>query len=154
MKGLLKLFIVVLFSFSLTGCIGEEYDFTPPTVTLVNSELELNSIQLEEANINWRSDKYYEKETKDILSLAREQKQISVYAGQKEDLTFDSEDFTVYEISVSVWKKDKKVYKKIDLELKEDRSFFLPEEKGEYVIEVNLQTDNGSAQYVGNVIIH
>lgn len=143
MKGLLKLFIGLLFVFSLTGCIGEDYDFTPPTVKLLNSD-----IQLEEANIDWRTDKHYEKETKDILSLAREQRQMSVYAGQQEDLIFDSEDFAVKELGVSVWQKDKK----IELDLK-NRSFYFPKEKGEYVIEVNLLTDSGSAQYVGNVVI-
>ncbi len=38
MKGYMKLIIGVLFSFSLTGCLGEDYDFTPPTVTLLNTD--------------------------------------------------------------------------------------------------------------------
>ncbi|WP_053178081.1 hypothetical protein [Peribacillus loiseleuriae] len=34
MKGFLKLFMGLFLAFTLTGCIGEEYDFTPPTVTI------------------------------------------------------------------------------------------------------------------------
>lgn len=55
--------------FLLTGCIGEDYDFTPPSVTLFESD-----IPLIEANIDWSSDKQYKKETKDILLLAKKQK--------------------------------------------------------------------------------
>ena len=69
-------------------------------------------------------------------------------AGEKVDLLFEHTDFDSKELSVSVWQNDKK----LDLEVS-DISFYLPKEKGEYVIEVNLQTDRGNAQYVGNVVI-
>ena len=144
MKGLLKIFIRLFFAFSLTGCIGENYDFTPPSVTLFNSD-----IQLKEANLDWQSDKHYKKETKDILSLARKQKQASVSSGQQELLVFDSEDFKVEELNVWLWQEDEK----INLELDKNRNFYFPEEKGNYLIEVDLLTDSGSAQYVGNIVI-
>lgn len=144
MKVLLKIFIgVIIIMFSLIGCIGEEYDFTPPSVTLFNS-----NILLEEANIDWHSDKEYKKETEDILSLAKKQKQTFIAAGQKEEISLDSEDFAVNKLSVSVWQNDQK----IDLEL-QDRSFYFPKETGEYVIEVNLHTDSGFVQYVGNIVL-
>ncbi|MGX1983634.1 hypothetical protein EDD69_11369 [Thermolongibacillus altinsuensis] len=148
MKGFFKLFIGLFFAFSLTGCIGEHYDFTPPSVSL-DIEYGIQSIQLKEANINWNSDKHYEKETKDILSLARKQKQVSVKSGQEGLILFDSEDFKVLDLRVWLWQKDKKM----ELKLDKNRNFYFPKEKGEYLIEVGLRTDSGSAQYVGNIVI-
>ncbi|WML49038.1 hypothetical protein RCG23_02725 [Neobacillus sp. PS3-34] len=144
MQSFLCLVVGLISAFSLSGCIGENYDFTPPSVTLSAS-----SIQLKEANINWQSDKQYKKETKDILSLARKQKQMSVNSGQRDYIEFDSEDYRVEEISIWVWQQDKKV----KLELDKNRNFNFPKEKGEYLIEVDLYTDSGSAEYVGNIDI-
>ncbi|MDC7783947.1 hypothetical protein [Priestia megaterium] len=144
MKDAFELFIGLFYVFSLIGCIMKCYDFAPPAVSILN-----NDVQLEEANIDWRSIKYYRKETKDILSLGREQKQVSVNPGQQEFLVFNSEDFAIEDLNVTVWKKDNN----IKLELKDNHSFYFPTDKGDYVIEVNLLTDSGKAQYVGNVFI-
>ncbi|MFF2291071.1 hypothetical protein [Peribacillus butanolivorans] len=149
MNGYLKLFIGLLFAFSLTGCLGEDYDFTPPSVTLSNPTNSESDIKLKVANIDWKSDKEYKKETKDILSLASKQKQVSVNSGQQDYIDFDSQDFKVEEISIWLWKQDEKVKLEVDKNLK----FNFPKEKGEYLIEVDLLTDNGSAEYVGNVVI-
>lgn len=145
----LKFILGLFLTLSLTGCIGEEYDFTPPSVTLSNTDSE--SVELEEANINWRGEnsEQIEKETGDIRTFARKQKQLNFSVGQKIDLLFDSEDFAVNELDVTVWKNDEE----IKLELDDYRSFNLPKDTGEYVIVVDLQTDRGSAQYVGNVVI-
>ncbi|WP_170972093.1 hypothetical protein [Bacillus yapensis] len=83
------------------------------------------------------------------IKYPKEQKQVNVNSGQKAELQFEHEDFDVGKLSVSVWKEDGK----IKLELSDDRSFNFPEEKGEYVIDVELRTNRGSAQYVGNVVI-
>ncbi len=144
MKNFSWLVVGLFFTFLLSGCIGEEYDFTPPIVTLSYSQ-----IQLKEANIDWQSDKQYKKETKDILSLARKQKQVSVNSGQKDYIEFDSQDFKVEEISMWIWREDEKG----KLELDKNRNFSFPNEKGEYLIEVDLLTDSGSAEYVGNIVI-
>lgn len=130
--------------FLLTGCIGEDYDFTPPSVTLFESD-----IPLIEANIDWSSDKQYKKETKDILLLAKKQKQMSVSPNKQDLITFDSEDFEVYELTIYLWKQDEKT----KLELDKNRHFNFPKEKGEYLIEVDLLTDKGDAEYVGNVAV-
>lgn len=129
---------------SLTGCIAEDYDFTPPSVTLFESD-----IPLKEANIDWSSDKPYKKETKDILSLAKKQQQISVSPNKQDLITFDSEDFKVDELTIYMWKQDEKA----KIELDKNRNFNFPKEKGEYLIEVDLLTDKGTAEYVGNVIV-
>lgn len=135
---------------ALTGCIAEEYDFTPPAVTLSNTD-SVQSAELKEANVDWRGEnnKQIKKETDDLISFAKKQKTLTYNAGQKIDLLFDNEDFMVEELSVSLWKNDEE----IQLELNDHRSFSLPEEKGEYVIIVYLRSDRGSAQYGGNVVI-
>lgn len=130
--------------FSLTGCIGEDYDFTPPSVSLFESD-----IPLKEANIDWSSDKQYKKETADILSLAKKQKQISISPNQQDLITFDSEDFKVEELTIYLWNQNVKT----KLELNKNRHFNFPKEKGEFLIEVDLLTDKGTAEYVGNVVV-
>ena len=39
--------------FILTGCIGENYDFSPPAINL-SSDSNIKSEELAEANIDWR----------------------------------------------------------------------------------------------------
>lgn len=144
-----KLFMGLFLVCLLTGCIGEEYDFTPPTVTL-NDYPSLNE-ELIEANINWRveNNEQLEKETEDILSFARDQKQFHINSGQKVSYDFDNQDFAIEELNVSVWKNDKE----IKLDLNNERSFYFPKEEGEYVIVFDLRSDRGIAQYVGNIAI-
>jgi len=151
MKGFLKLFMGLFLAFTLTGCIGEEYDFSPPTVTIsaVVESMNEQSIELEEVNIDWDSDENYKKETEDILSFAREQKSVPFKSGQKVDYDFDSQDFAIEELNVSVWKDNKE----IKLEINDDRSFHLPKEEGEYVIVFDLRSDKGIAQFVGNILM-
>lgn len=147
----LKLIIGLFFVFSLTGCIGEEYDFSPPTILLANPDGINQEEELAEANIDWHSDERYNKETKDIQSLAKKQNKMYFNSGQQVDLLLDHGDFDLKGISVSVWQNESKM----DLERKDEheQSFYLPKEKGEYVIVVDLDTDKGNAQYVGNVVI-
>ncbi|PLS15089.1 hypothetical protein CVD28_24970 [Bacillus sp. M6-12] len=142
-----KFLVGLFFVLSLTGCFGEEYDFSPPTVSLSNPN-DVQIDELEEANINWDSDKRYKKETKDIISFAKEQPQLSYSVGEPMDLLFEHGDFDPNGLRVSVWKNDKEV----ELKLEND-SFYLPKETGEYVIVVDLDTDRGNAQYVGNIRI-
>ncbi|PLT29314.1 hypothetical protein CUU66_14005 [Peribacillus deserti] len=151
MKIFLKPFIGVLFVFVLTGCIGEDYDFTPPSVTLFDISMTNDDIKLKEANIDWNTDKQYSKKTKDIRALAQKQQQIRVNPDKQEFYVgFDSQDFKILELNVLLWQKDKKT----KLELDKNHNFQFPIELGDYLIEVDLLTDNGSAEYVGNIEIH
>ena len=84
------LFSIVL----LAGCnfIAEDYDYTPPTVSLTYSDIEL-----EEANINWdtKGDTSVDGKVKtdNIFELAKEQEPVAVKAGENDSLQFDSQDF-------------------------------------------------------------
>lgn len=151
MNVVFKLFAGMFLFFTLTGCIGEQYDFTPPTVTISTAIESMNeqSIELEEVKIDWDSDKHYKKETEDILSFAKEQKPVTFKSGQKVSYDFDSQDFAIEELNISVWKNNEE----IKLVTKEDRSFHLPEQEGEYVIVFDLRTNSGIAQYVGNILM-
>lgn len=148
MKRFLIFIVSLFFVFLLTGCIGEEYDFSPPTVSLTSQEITTQE-ELIEANVNW-DDEQYNKETDDIQLLAKEQNKIYFKSGQKVDVLFDHGDFDPKGISVSVWQNENKV----DLKYQQkEQSFYLPEEKGEYMIVFDLNTDRGNAQYVGNIEI-
>ena len=76
-KKSMGIFMVIL----LSGCIGESYDFSPPTVTLVNDEDIMHKVTLAEANIDWYYDEKYNKETKNIQALAKEQEPFYLNAG-------------------------------------------------------------------------
>lgn len=127
----------------LAGCIGENYDFTPPTITLLESEIELA-----EANVDWQGENNepYEKETKNLEALAKKQEIIYGFAGQQTELLFDHTDFAEKSLSVTLLKDGEKI--ELDLQ---DNSFYFPDEKGEYTLIVELVTDRGKAEYVGNV---
>lgn len=149
MKYFNKLGIGLILLYLLTGCIGETYDFTPPTINL-SSNSNIVSDELVEANIDWRGEgnEPINNEINDIIALAKEQQSMHFIVGEQVDILSDHADFKTKGLNVTLWQNDNK----IDLEV-DGISFYLPEEKGEYVIEVNLQTDRGNAQYVGNLLI-
>ncbi|WP_075620114.1 hypothetical protein [Paenisporosarcina indica] len=150
MNTFFKLIIGLFFVFLLTGCIGEEYDFSPPTVLVFTPSGINEQEDLTEANIDWNYDKKYNKETKDIQSLAKKQNIMYFNSGQQVQISLENGDFNPNGISVSVWQKENK----INLEYKKsDQSFYLPNEKGEYMIVIDIDADSGNAQYVGNVFI-
>jgi len=149
LKIIYKLAIGTCLLFLLGGCIGEDYDFSPPTVRI--SAYDTANIVLKEANLDWHGEdnKSYKKETKDILKLGEEQEALTVESGTDGYLEFDSEDFAVKELTAYVVDTNKQEIK-LD---KTDRSFNFPKEKGKYVFVVLLNTDLGSAQYVGNIVV-
>ncbi|MED0990471.1 hypothetical protein [Bacillus nitratireducens] len=150
MNTFFKLIIGLFFVFLLTGCFGEEYDFSPPTVSVFTPNGINEQEDLAEANIDWNYDSKYNKKTKDIQSLAKKQNKMYFNSGQQVQISLENGDFNPNGISVSVWQKENK----IDLEYqKNDQSFYLPKEKGEYVIVIDIDAGSGNAQYVGNVVI-
>jgi hypothetical protein len=133
-----------------TGCIGEEYDFSPPTASLTNPEDISQEAKLAEANIDWTYDEKYNKETKDILSLAKKQNKMYFNSGQKVQFSLQDGHFDEKKVKISLLQNENKM----DLEMEHAGSYFnLPNEEGEYVIVLDLPTDKGNAQYVGNIII-
>ncbi|WP_079478996.1 hypothetical protein [Halobacillus salinus] len=142
----MKRIVIILVLFLLSGCIAEEYDFTPPTVSLTHPYAD--QIELEEANINWDSDKEYSKETEDIYALAKEQEQKYYSSGEQVRIDFDNQDFLIEDLSAYLWQNGSKTELQV-----EDQEFSFPDEEGKYLIVVDLLSDNGSAQYVGNIIL-
>ncbi|MER1957247.1 MAG: hypothetical protein ABS942_07700 [Solibacillus sp.] len=128
----------------LSGCIAEEYDYSPPSIILGST-----GIQMVESNIDWTRVDEYLKQTEDILTLAKQQPQFRVQASKEDYIQFDSQDFAIKELTVSVWQGENQ----LPLEMKNERTFNFPSQVGEYVVEVNLVSDNGSAQYVANILI-
>lgn len=151
MNKIFKFIGSLFFVFLLTGCIGETYDFSPPTIYLFTSDGINFQEPLVEANIDWTYDEKYNKETTDIVSLAKKQDVISFNTGELVDIDLEDGDFNPDKISVSLWQNENKT----DLEYQRNaQSFYLPNEKGEYVIVIDIKVDNGgSAQYVGNLVI-
>lgn len=143
MKYFTTLFVGLFSIVLLAGCnfIEEEYDYPPPSVSLFHSE-----VKLAEANINWGKDGTVRKA--DSLEVAREQ-QVPVKAGLEDFVGLSSQDFEILDLTVSVWKDGEQ----IQLDVNRLNEFNFPNEKGEYLIEVNLTSDFGTAQYVGNILV-
>ncbi|MEI2443451.1 hypothetical protein V8V73_23095, partial [Priestia megaterium] len=80
MKEFIKLSLFMFIIVGLSGCIGEEYDFSPPTVTL--SANDVMDVELKETNVDWRGEegKQYRKETntRNSINRAKKQQQLAV----------------------------------------------------------------------------
>lgn len=148
----MTLFVGLLSILLLAGCnfIGEDYDYTPPTVSLTYSGLELK-----EANINWdtKGDTSEDGTLKidDIFELAKEQEQIAVKAGENDSIQFDSQDFLLESVTVLLWKDGQSTSVEIE---EKSLDFNYPSEVGSYIIDVTIDTDSGTAQYVGNILLN
>jgi hypothetical protein len=150
MNRFFKIIIGMLFVVTLTGCFGEEYDFTPPTASITNPDDINQEEKLAEANIDWTYDEKYNKETKNILSLAKKQKKMYLNSGQRVQFNLEDGHFDAKKVTISLWQNENK----IDLAIDNAGQYFnLPKEKGEYMIVLDLPTDKGTAQYVGNIVI-
>lgn len=142
MKQMSKVIMGLFVTIFLSGCIAESYDYDPPSLSF-NNCISV-PCELEKANIDWGKEK---NKTADIVSLAKKQKQIQI-SNDPISMAFSHGDFKILELTVSIWQDDKK----INLEIANDRTFQFPG-IGEYVVEVNLRTSSGTAQYVGNVSV-
>jgi len=145
----MKLSLGILLALSLSGCIGEDYDFSPPAVTLQPDDAAQQE-QLAEANIEWLYDEQYNKKTDDIFALANKQNKLFLTTGQRVQLTLDHGDFKLDGIAIYSWHNNERVTLPFD---EKDQSFAAPAEAGDYVVEVELAADKGQAQYVGMLAV-
>ena len=148
MRSFAKLGIILISLPLLTACFGENYDFTPPDVTLMNNTDYLDTAELTAVNIKWDSDKMYTKKTEDIFSVAKEQKTLVYDAGQEVRVVFVTQDFAIRKLGVYVSKDGVKTDIQVDGEV-----FNMPDETGEYIIVLHLLADSGTVEYVGNMLI-
>ncbi len=139
--------------FTLTGCIGEDYDVGVPTAHLY---FEVEDVKLKEANIRWNTESEdVQKTVDDIQKFALSQKEIKLVSNQKVFLEFKENEenggdiWTAPIITVTLWKGEEQIEIKMD----DSREFRFPNTNGRYVLEVNFISKAGSAQYVGNVLI-
>lgn len=148
MRLFAKLGIIVISTLLLTACFGEDYDFTPPDVTLMNHTEYTDTDELTAVNIEWDSDKLYTKKTNDIFSVANDQKTLVYHIGQEVRIVFVTQDFAIRKLSAYFMKDGIKTEIEVDGEV-----FNMPNEKGEYIIVLHLLADSGTVEYVGNVLI-
>ncbi|MBD7964772.1 hypothetical protein [Fictibacillus norfolkensis] len=154
MRRYLNVIAGIFFIVLLTACIGEDYDAGPPEIRLsVNEDV----YSLKEANVDWKTeDKEFKNKVENILTLASEQKEIKVSPNQSTELILleskeDGGDYTDEVIKVSLWKGNEEI--ELTTKSSTDYSFSFPSDPGEYVLEVDFRTKNGSSQYVGKIIL-
>ncbi|SIT88391.1 hypothetical protein [Edaphobacillus lindanitolerans] len=145
----IKVFMGLLFTLVLTGCIGESYDFNPPAVELSGDRM-IGPQELEQGAIDWRGENNepVKKEETDMKSIADGQQPMNFGTGEKAELLFSHADFDTEELSVSLWQNGTQTALDVN-----DISFTMPDDPGEYMLEVNLRTDRGNVQYIGKVVI-
>lgn len=153
MKVVIKLFIGLIFTCTLTGCFAEDYDVGVPTAHL---NFDISSVQLKEANISWdTASEDVQKKVEDIEKYASSLDEIKVFSDQSVSLEFKENDknggdiWTDPDITVALL-KDKK---DTELALDDSGEFTFPSDKGKYVLKVEFINSAGSAQCVGNVVI-
>lgn len=146
----LSIAIGFLSMFLLAGCIGENYDFSPPTVMVFTPDGDDFQETLAEANIDWEYDDKYNKETEDIQALADMQNNIYFKPRELVTLNMENGTFDPNKIKVSVMQNENK----IELEyFIVNQTFNVPKEKGKYILIVDIETDKGTAQFVGNIVV-
>lgn len=145
-----RLAIGMMMLICLAGCIGENYDFTPPGITLSGSA-PVEWDRLAEADIDWLGleNKRIDKEVGDFSAFADKQPEMRLVGGETVDLLFEHGDFDLQSLSVTLWHDGEETAVEV-----EDMTFTLPDAIGDYLIEVNLRTDRGSAQYAGKLSIY
>ncbi|MCJ1907729.1 hypothetical protein [Planococcus ruber] len=145
-----RLAIGLMLLICLAGCIGENYDFTPPGITLSGSA-PVEWDELAEADVDWLGpeNKRIDTEVEDFLAFADEQPEMRFVAGEMVDLLFEHGDFDFQSLSVRLWHGGEETAVEV-----EDLAFTLPDTTGDYLIEVNLLTDRGSAQYAGKLSVY
>ena len=156
MKVFFNFLFGLVFVFTLTGCIGEDYDVGVPTAHLQFENSFISSVQLSEANISWETaNEDVQQSIKDIEKYAASLDEIKVFPGQKTYLDFEENEknggdiWTDPQVSAVLLKDDQQ----IEIEFGTFREFQFPTDKGRYVLEVKFISTAGSAQYVGNIVI-
>ncbi|MGA4719813.1 hypothetical protein [Fictibacillus nanhaiensis] len=151
-KSVIFLATLILAPLLLTGCIGEEYYESPPEAFLqVGDEL----YKLKEGNRKWNfTDEDYDKEYIDLKALAAKEKQITVKPGSSGYLIIEQneiEGMNPYsEVRIGVVAR-----KGNDLHMlsETDKTFFFPKEKGNYVLEIDFDSDQGDTEFVANILV-
>ncbi|MED1864326.1 hypothetical protein P4V41_12745 [Fictibacillus nanhaiensis] len=141
---------MILVPLLLTGCIGEDYYESPPEAFLqVGDEL----YKLKEGNRKWNfTDEDYDKEYINLKELAAKEKQIFVKPGSSGFLIIEQNEiegiypYSGVSIGVVARKGD-------DLTMLNDadKTFFFPKEKGNYVLEIDFDSDQGDTEFVANI---
>ncbi|MFS2173496.1 hypothetical protein [Priestia megaterium] len=141
--------VYVLIKMSGFNFIGEDYDGNPPNAILHYKD----ENQLAKANIHWDkgNQEYVDKEVKDIKDFALKQEEIILPFGKEVGIEFKKNggDFNKHKATVELWNSDSPGTKR-KLALK-DGTITLPKAKGSYILEVNLYTEEGNVQYLGNL---
>jgi len=155
-KKFLSIFIGLASMFSMTACIGEDYDIGVPSayieVTIASSYLQY---PLTKANIIWSSSIGDENQTvEDMKEFGLKQDKIWVYGNQEArfDVVENEEnggDSWPESISAKLWRNGEST----DIEVNENGEFKIPDIEGNYVLEVLTRNAANRAQYVGNVVI-
>jgi len=141
--------VYVLVKISGYNFIGEDYDGNPPNAILHYKD----EYQLAKANIHWDKGKkeYLNRDVKDIKDFALKQEEIILPVSKEIgiELKENGGDFNNHKTTVEIWNSDSPGTKH-KLVLKEG-TVILPKEKGYYILEVNLDAEEGNVQYLGNL---
>lgn len=143
---LLLSLVAIQFDFTF---IGEDYDTKPPK-GILSAEGPPTALKL--ANINWRvkPGEYEKKKVSNIQVLGLKQKKIIIKAGNEVLFTYKANDGTILDkfVEITLWKDG--ISNKVEYK---DGTFKAPGIKGTYILEIVLHAEQGTVQYVGNLVV-
>ncbi|PDM38748.1 MULTISPECIES: hypothetical protein [Bacillaceae] len=144
--------IGAIYIFQKDGLISEDYNTFPPEAKLItNNEEYILSLEAH----TW--------EVGNIVSENKMEENISVYAlGQKKSpieankkqmvklQLIKHQEFKLEQIMAYLWRD---ANQKDELKVEGNHTFILPNNPGNYILELNIQSNRGHAQYVGKIVV-
>ncbi|WP_083412484.1 hypothetical protein [Halobacillus dabanensis] len=110
--------------------------------------MNIETYELKKASVDWEgADQDYIETVDDFQSLAMDQEEVDVNADSEGSFILGHGDFELKDLQLSLWQNSEE----IELYVNQSNEFQFPDNKGNYTLEVNLFTDSGNVQYVGNV---
>ena len=86
-----------------------------------------------------------------VYALGQKKSPIEVNKKQMAKLLFiKHQEFKLEQIKAYLWRDENQ---KEELKVEENRTFILPNDPGNYVLELNIKSNRGHVQYVGKIVV-
>lgn len=144
--------IGAIYIFQQDGLLSEDYSTFPPEGKLItNNEeymLDLEAYKWEVGNSV--SENKMEQNTS-VYALGQKKSPIEVNKKQMAKLLFiKHQEFKLEQIKAYLWRDENQ---KEELKVEENHTFILPNNPGNYVLELNIKSNRGHVQYVGKIVV-
>jgi hypothetical protein len=139
--------IGAIYIFQKDGLISDDYSTFPPEAKLITNNQEY-ILSLEA--YTWEVGNSVS-ENISVYALGQKKSPIEVNKEQMAKLQFiKHQEFKLEQIIAYLWRNENQKEK---LKVKRNHTFILPNNPGNYVLELNIKSNRGHVQYVGKIIV-